>query len=409
MDKGRHLCIAYNIPLAIMLWNEDVAYAMTPFKLLTAPVGGWPLQEYNKFALARYIISICSMSVELIMSYLDIYYGCSDMYEILDSVMIIVCAILGLVKLSMFRIYADNLICNYSSAVSDYLAIDTEAKRTIMRRHAFMGRIFFYSVVLFGIFVSLGLVTAPIIPSNKDAQVNVSINDDVLGYPISSTCTLARFHFSTTLYLVIFIVQSFLIGATFFSNLGNDSLFLAITLHVCGQMELLRIEFSDFATEKGNVNQDFMKLVTRHSYLLNLARLLADAVHFILLVQLFISSVLICIMGFQLIVALKVGDALMIAKTAMALLTFSLEMFAYSFVGNYLKNQMEEVAHSIFSCNWHCMSVKLMKNILFVIAQSQQPIQLTAGKFLVVNLQTYMSILKTSFSYLSVLRVTLDT
>nr|XP_012221299.1 PREDICTED: odorant receptor 7a-like [Linepithema humile] len=134
-----------------MLWNEDVAYAMTPVKLLTAPVGGWPLQEYNKFALARYIISICSMSVELIMSYLDIYYGCSDIIR------------------------------------------------------------------------------------------------------------------------------------------------------------------------------------------------------------------------------------------------------------------WRKVAHSIFFCNWHCMSVKLMKNILFVIAQSQQPIQLTAGKFLVVNLQTYMSILKTSFSYLSVLRVTLDT
>lgn len=60
MDKDRHLCITslldYN-----MSWNEDVAYAMTPFKLLTAPVGGWPLQEYNKFALARYIISVCSM------------------------------------------------------------------------------------------------------------------------------------------------------------------------------------------------------------------------------------------------------------------------------------------------------------------------------------------------------------
>lgn len=105
--------------------------------------------------------------------------------------------------------------------------------------------------------------------------------------------------------------------------------------------------------------------------------------------------------------ALKVGDALMIVKTTMALLTFSLELLAYSFVGNYLKDQMEKIGYSIFYCNWHCLSVKLMKNVLFVITRSQQPIQLAAGKFFVVNLETYMSILKTSFSYLSMLRVTL--
>lgn len=43
--------------IAIMSWKEDVVYAMTPIKLLTIPLGGWPLQEYNKFALTRYAVS----------------------------------------------------------------------------------------------------------------------------------------------------------------------------------------------------------------------------------------------------------------------------------------------------------------------------------------------------------------
>jgi len=113
--------------------------------------------------------------------------------------------------------------------------------------------------------------------------------------------------------------------------------------------------------------------------------------------------------GLQFILALKTDDALMIVKTASALATFLSQMFAYSFVGDYLKYQAEEIAKSIYCCNWHRLSAKLMKNILFIIARSHQPVQLTAGKFLVVNLETYMSILKTSFSYLSVLRIMLDT
>lgn len=44
-----------------MLWNDDIAYAMTPFKLLSLPLGSWPLQKYNKFSLMRYIVSNCSL------------------------------------------------------------------------------------------------------------------------------------------------------------------------------------------------------------------------------------------------------------------------------------------------------------------------------------------------------------
>jgi len=44
-----------------MSWNEDMAYAMTPYKLLTLPLGIWPLQKYNTFALIRFII--CEFSL----------------------------------------------------------------------------------------------------------------------------------------------------------------------------------------------------------------------------------------------------------------------------------------------------------------------------------------------------------
>lgn len=112
--------------------------------------------------------------------------------------------------------------------------------------------------------------------------------------------------------------------------------------------------------------------------------------------------------GFQLILALKSHDTVMITKTIIVLSTLLLQLFFYSFVGDYLKCQMEDVAYSMYSCNWYCLPMKLMRNVLFVIMRSQRPIQLLAGRFFVVNIETFMIILKSSLSYLSVLRVMID-
>ncbi|XP_024893235.1 odorant receptor 9a-like [Temnothorax curvispinosus] len=99
----------------------------------------------------------------------------------------------------------------------------------------------------------------------------------------------------------------------------------------------------------------------------------------------------------------------MIIKTTSVLGGLMLQLFVYSIVGDYLKCQMEEIADSIYSCNWYNFPLKLMRNVVFVIIRSQEPVQLLAGKFFVVNIKSFMTILKSSLSYISVLRVMVDT
>lgn len=45
----------------IMEWNDDIAYALTPLKLISFPLGFWPLQENNMFDLLRYIVSVVGL------------------------------------------------------------------------------------------------------------------------------------------------------------------------------------------------------------------------------------------------------------------------------------------------------------------------------------------------------------
>jgi len=50
-----------------------------------------------------------------------------------------------------------------------------------------------------------------------------------------------------------------------------------------------------------------------------------------------------------------------------------------------------------------------MKNLPLMILRSANPHQLTAGKFLAMNFVSFKKILKVSASYLSVLRVMIET
>ncbi|KAF3054480.1 Odorant receptor 413 [Nylanderia fulva] len=59
--------------------------------------------------------------------------------------------------------------------------------------------------------------------------------------------------------------------------------------------------------------------------------------------------------------------------------------------------------------SWFTLPLTLMKDIHFAIMKSSIPFRLTGGKFFYVNRETMMNILKTTYSYISVLRIALLT
>lgn len=99
----------------------------------------------------------------------------------------------------------------------------------------------------------------------------------------------------------------------------------------------------------------------------------------------------------------------MIAQSLMAQIISLVKLSMYSFIGNYLQIQMEDIGYFIYQSVWYEFPIKLSKNLVFILMQTQAPAMFQAGNFIEVNLSTLVNILKTSFSYLSVLRIMLDT
>ncbi|XP_011702893.1 PREDICTED: uncharacterized protein LOC105458952, partial [Wasmannia auropunctata] len=209
---------------AIMSRNDDVAYAMTPFKFLTLPLGVWPLQEYNALAFIRSFVCTVSLTAWIIIIFFEVNFGGGDVYTKIDGLLLMMCTILSVIKILAFRLYADNMIRNFSSAVKDYLAIDNENMRKIMRHHAFMARVMCYSVLSFAYTAPVFFLVAVLIAGgDEDIQVNsnTSIKNPAEDLPVPLTWTLGSYHLSTSLYFVITIVQYIILTLNCNGNVGN--------------------------------------------------------------------------------------------------------------------------------------------------------------------------------------------
>ncbi|XP_019883247.2 odorant receptor 43a-like [Camponotus floridanus] len=381
---------------------------MVPFKLITWPIGVWPLQVYNIYSLLRCIVSTCCASLIAILPSMELYMGCTDVEQNVVCLTSICSGLLGVLKTVWFRIYANSLINNYNSAVNDYLTNDNTKEREIMRRHAFIGRILCYSMMGFSYISCVMYAINPFLHFDQVNQINITNQDIILEYAVPSRCALQYFNFPTSMYKISILVETVIVILATTANIGNDVLFLNITLHVCGQVNILRIHFFNFDVKSPRIYNRFNALIQRHQDLIRLARELVKLISFVLLIELSIITMSLCMIGFQFIFALKINNTVMIGKSLAVLSVFLTQLSLYSFIGNYLKSEMEEIGLSIYQSAWYNFPRKLTKNVIFVLMQTKYPVALQAGNFIAVNLSTYLSILKTSFSYLSVLRIILE-
>lgn len=69
-------------------------------------------------------------------------------------------------------------------------------------------------------------------------------------------------------------------------------------------------------------------------------------------------------------------------------------IFLYCFFGIMASESFEGMADSIYNANWPSIPVKLHKNILIMMLNTQQPLYYEGFGILILNLQTFSSVSK---------------
>ncbi|XP_060825153.1 odorant receptor 47a-like [Bombus pascuorum] len=229
--------------------------------------------------------------------------------------------------------------------------------------------------------------------------------------------------------ICVLILQATHIFVNAVAHCANDGLFFSLTMHLCGQFEILKMNFTKFELQEFGYHKKLQFLVKRHCQLLMLANDLEQTFNMIILVQLLMSALLICIEGknmklllplylfssfsltksFVFLVSLATKDNIGAMKSVILMVTLLIQLYLYAYAGDVLESRSNEIAHGVYDSPWYQSRGHVARDLMMIINCGQRSYHVTAGKFLSMNIFTFKEILRTSASYLSVLKVMMNT
>ncbi|XP_021200653.3 odorant receptor 22b [Helicoverpa armigera] len=146
-------------------------------------------------------------------------------------------------------------------------------------------------------------------------------------------------------------------------------------------------------------------LVEQHKLILSNTMNLRDTLSSPMLGQLVASGILICFIGYQATTTIAESPF----QGLMSAFFLGYNLFGFYIIcrwGEEITNQSEKIGEAIYCSGWECGLAKLpgvRSTIMYVIARANKPLVLTAGGMYNLSLTSYTSLVKTSYSALTVL------
>ncbi|XP_018364797.1 PREDICTED: odorant receptor 4-like [Trachymyrmex cornetzi] len=186
-------------------------------------------------------------------------------------------------------------------------------------------------------------------------------------------------------------------------------IFLAMIIHVGGQMDVLQRWLAEFIP-KGIENEQksvvimINKIILRHQKIIQISENIENLFTYIVLFIFASNTIMMCSLGFLIVTALGTDDVMeQMIKCLLFFVSTNLEAFIFCYAGEYLNSKSKEIGFATYNCAWYNLKSKDSRILLFIILRSQKQLTLTAGKIMDLTLETFTSIMKASGSYLSVL------
>ncbi|XP_076389265.1 odorant receptor 10-like [Megachile rotundata] len=348
-------------------------------------LSGCCLELYIYTPLQRFLYQIYTIVAKmllyslLILQTLDIVLIVENRDEFTENIAITSMAFNALMKNTMMSTHRANILTLIKRLERNYFLPITKQEMEIRSR---FDRIIESTskayTALLGFFAFLVLFMTIVIGFNKRKLVFRMW----LPYNYSS----ARLYILTSVYEVM--VTSYGVSV----SIACECLYTGLILHVCCQFEILEHRFKMLNTNPVyTVNQ----CASHHHLIYKYAEAVNEEFKGIVSFQFFSSMSMICLTIYQLPYAENSATFL---ATAMFLMCVFLQIFYYCLCGNVVKAKSAEFPDEIFSSGWPSWNDSSKKVLLMVIRRSKTPIEFTSMHIVTLSLESFMSLLKTSYS-----------
>ncbi|XP_043668364.1 odorant receptor 13a-like isoform X2 [Vespula pensylvanica] len=174
---------------------------------------------------------------------------------------------------------------------------------------------------------------------------------------------------------------------------------LVVIMHGSAKFAIIQNKLKNIKGNKQSAYTELSACIKSHQDAITFADTLERVINILALGQFVISTGLVCFAGFQ--ITEMIQDRGRFIKYSAFLNSAILELFLFSFSGNKLIDESEAVGFAAYESEWYNNNCGLI--LQTIIMRCRVPCKITAAKFYSMSLESFATVLSTSFSYLTVL------
>ncbi|KAJ3663388.1 hypothetical protein Zmor_007663 [Zophobas morio] len=200
-------------------------------------------------------------------------------------------------------------------------------------------------------------------------------------------------------YAAAYIYQIVCMWPMSLCNINLDCIIMALMMFLYVQCDLLCHSLRSLKWDK--FDEELVECIKRHKLILGFVKTSNDFFNWIILGQFATSTSVIALIMFQLTLVSPVsGEGLSHIFYIHGITT---QIFLYCWFGNELEIKSSRIPYAVYESDWICQSLSVKRNIIFFGIRCQRPIKITAIKLFSLSLQTFLSIMRSAYSYFALL------
>ncbi|XP_037968814.2 odorant receptor 94b [Plutella xylostella] len=242
------------------------------------------------------------------------------------------------------------------------------------------------------------------------------ILDHVKGNPVEFPLYIYVDTNRTPTFIVVLIYTYLVTSLVGIANTSMDAFMGTILLQSKTQLSILRdnlenlfesaeAESAGGGGARGEVHlRLLLRCLQHYNKVVETTKLFQDIFGTAILVQFTIGGWILCLAAYK-IVSLNMFS-IEFASMILFIMCILTELFIYCYYGNEVSVESEGLVSSLYLTGWRRAGRGVRRALLLAMERAQRPLAPTAGRVLPLSLNTFIQILKSSYTFYAVLRQT---
>ncbi|KAL6258340.1 hypothetical protein P5V15_010425 [Pogonomyrmex californicus] len=200
------------------------------------------------------------------------------------------------------------------------------------------------------------------------------------------------------------------------ASVAHETLISGFMIQTCAQLDILchrartlpdmLREIRKHCTSKEEIKakerQLIREFIYHHRYVYRLAERVNTVFTVMIFMQFTVSSIVLCLTIYKMLMKNLLSAEFVWISTYLGCMLG--QIFLYCWFSNEVTLKSTEVGNAVYEMDWTMLPNELMKSLLVIIIRSKKPIVITSGHIVTLSNESFMKVIKVSYSAFNVLQ-----